>query len=93
MFSITITKTCGRADGEGDADGADGAGSWLGRGEAVGPAARSVVDTHGVTTVRWTDVRFAGMIALDQPRSGPDLFTATVRLSPDGQILEEKLGR
>jgi len=29
------------------------------------------------------------MIALDQPRSGPDLFTATVRLSPDGQILEE----
>jgi len=57
------------------------------------PAARSVVDAHGVTTVRWTDVRFVGMIALDQPRSGPDLFTATVRLSPDGQILEEKLGR
>jgi LexA-binding, inner membrane-associated putative hydrolase len=57
------------------------------------PAARSVIDSHGITTVRWTDVRFAGGVGgLDQrgPRSG--LFTATVRIGPDGQILAEGLG-
>jgi hypothetical protein len=58
------------------------------------PAARSVVDAHGIVTVRWTDMRFAGgVVALDQPGSGPDLFTATVRMSADGQILEQRLGR
>ena len=57
------------------------------------PAARSAVDAHGVTTVRWTDVRFAGgSLALDQqgPRTNP--FTATVRIAPDGQILDQFLG-
>ena len=58
------------------------------------PAARSAVDAHGVTTVRWTDVRFVGgPMALDQPAARGLPFTATVRISPDGQIREEKLGR
>ena len=58
------------------------------------PAARSALDAHGVTTVRWTDVRFAaGGVALDQRRPGLDMFTATVRVGGDGQILLERLGR
>ncbi len=58
------------------------------------PAARFSVDSHGVTTVRWTDVRFAGgTFGLDQasPRAGP--FTANVRISADGHVLDESLGR
>jgi len=58
------------------------------------PAARSVVDARGVTTVRWTDVRFVvGMPTLDQPKPGPDIFTATVRIGADGRVLQETLGR
>jgi inner membrane protein len=57
------------------------------------PAARSAVDSHGITTVRWTDMRFVGgVLALDQPAPGTGLFTATVRIAPDGTILEELLG-
>jgi hypothetical protein len=57
------------------------------------PAARSAVDPQGVTTVRWTDMRFAGgSFALDQqgPRTNP--FTATVRIGADGRVLDEFLG-
>ncbi len=57
------------------------------------PAARSAVDSKGVTTVRWTDMRFVGgVVSLDQaaPRGG--LFTATVRIAADGRVLEESLG-
>ena len=58
------------------------------------PAARSAVDAHGITTVRWSDMRFAGgPFALDQPGPRTIPFTATVRMSPDGQVLEESLGR
>jgi len=58
------------------------------------PAARSALDAHGVTTVRWTDVRFAtGGVALEQRRPGPNFFTATVSVGPDGRILQEGLGR
>jgi membrane-bound metal-dependent hydrolase YbcI (DUF457 family) len=58
------------------------------------PAARSAVDQHGVTTVRWSDMRFAGgPFALDQPAPRGNIFTATVRIGPDGQVVEEKLGR
>jgi membrane-bound metal-dependent hydrolase YbcI (DUF457 family) len=58
------------------------------------PAARSSVDANGVTTVRWTDVRFAGgVFALDQPSPRANPFTATVRVAADGRILEERLGR
>jgi membrane-bound metal-dependent hydrolase YbcI (DUF457 family) len=57
------------------------------------PAARSAVDAHGVTTVRWTDVRFAGgVVSVDQPTPRTGLFTATVRIAPDGRVLEESLG-
>src|SRR5262249_35915153 len=55
---------------------------------------RSAVDPHGLTTVRWTDVRFvAGGVAVDQRRPGPDIFTATVQIDTGGQILRERLGR
>jgi hypothetical protein len=57
------------------------------------PAARTAVDPHGVTTVRWTDMRFAGgTFALDQqgPRANP--FTATVRIGTDGKVTEQFLG-
>jgi membrane-bound metal-dependent hydrolase YbcI (DUF457 family) len=58
------------------------------------PAARSAIDPHGVTTVRWTDVRFAsGGLALEQRRPGSSFFTATVTVGTDGQILQERLGR
>jgi membrane-bound metal-dependent hydrolase YbcI (DUF457 family) len=58
------------------------------------PAARSAVDAHGVTTVRWTDMRFTGStIGGDQPINRTNLFTATVRIDAGGQILEERLGR
>jgi membrane-bound metal-dependent hydrolase YbcI (DUF457 family) len=57
------------------------------------PAARSAVDTDGGTTVRWTDMRFAGgAFALDQPGPRTNPFTATVRLGADGRVLEESLG-
>lgn len=58
------------------------------------PAARSAVDAHGITTVRFTDMRFAGgVVALDQPAGRANPFTAMVRIGADGQILEESLGR
>jgi membrane-bound metal-dependent hydrolase YbcI (DUF457 family) len=58
------------------------------------PAARSAVDPHGVTTVRWSDMRFAGgPFSLDQPAPRGNVFTAAVRLAPDGRILEQTLGR
>jgi membrane-bound metal-dependent hydrolase YbcI (DUF457 family) len=58
------------------------------------PAARSAVDPHGDTTVRWTDVRFAGgAIGLDQPAPRALPFTASVRIAADGHVIEEKLGR
>jgi membrane-bound metal-dependent hydrolase YbcI (DUF457 family) len=58
------------------------------------PAARSSVDPKGITTVRWTDVRFAGgVMGLDQPAPRAGLFTATVKVAPDGTILEQALGR
>ena len=57
------------------------------------PAARSAIDKDQVTTVRWTDVRFAGgPVALDQRGGRSSIFTATVRVAPDGNILEQFLG-
>ena len=57
------------------------------------PAARTAVDSRGITTVRFTDVRFAGGVTgLDQPAPRGGLFTATVRIGTDGRVLEEILG-
>ena len=57
------------------------------------PAARSASDAHGVTTVRWTDMRFAGgPFGLDDRRQGPGPFTATVRVDADGRVIAQSLG-
>jgi hypothetical protein len=58
------------------------------------PAARSAIDAHAITTVRWSDMRFAGgMPGLDERGSRAIPFTATVRIGTEGQVLEERLGR
>jgi membrane-bound metal-dependent hydrolase YbcI (DUF457 family) len=58
------------------------------------PAARSFLDpATGVTTVRWTDVRFAAGLTLDQRLGRSSLFQATVRVDPDGRVLDERLGQ
>jgi membrane-bound metal-dependent hydrolase YbcI (DUF457 family) len=58
------------------------------------PAARSVVDQKGVTTVRWTDIRFtSGPMAPSQSLRPVNMFTATIRIGPDSRILQETLGR
>ena len=58
------------------------------------PAARRIVDQRtGVTTVRWTDMRFAAGLTLDQRVGRGSLFTASVRLAPDGRVLEAQLGQ
>ena len=31
--------------------------------------------------------------SLDEPRPGPDIFTAIVRIGTDGRVLQERLGR
>jgi inner membrane protein len=55
------------------------------------PAARSFADPRtGETTVRWNDMRFATGLNVDQ--RARELFTATVRLSSDGRVIEQKLG-
>ena len=57
------------------------------------PAARWFTDrATGVTTVRWTDVRFVTGLAIDQRGGGTGLFTATVRLDRDGRAISAKLG-
>lgn len=58
------------------------------------PAARSVLEEDGSTTVRWMDMRFAPGPAT--PRVSPDrrsLFSAMIRVASDGRILDERLGR
>jgi membrane-bound metal-dependent hydrolase YbcI (DUF457 family) len=58
------------------------------------PAARSALDPHGVATVRWSDMRFAGGIAgFEQPTRSATPFTAIVRIGADGQIVEERIIR
>ena len=57
------------------------------------PAARWFTDrTTGETTVRWTDMRFATGLSIDQ-RARDTLFTATVKLDPAGRIASETLAR
>ena len=55
------------------------------------PAARSFSDPRtGETTVRWNDMRFATGLNIDQ--RARELFTATVRLGPDGRVISQTLG-
>ena len=56
------------------------------------PAARSVVASDGGATVRWSDLRFASDTTLNLRERAPNLFTATVQLSPDGQVIRQRLG-
>ena len=58
------------------------------------PAARSAIDAQGATTVRWTDMRFAGAVGPgDQALTRSTLFTAMVRIDARGQVVQERLGR
>jgi len=58
------------------------------------PAVRTFVDPDGVTTVRWEDMRFADLTTSpNRPNQRSNLFTAIVRIGPDGRVLEERLGQ
>jgi membrane-bound metal-dependent hydrolase YbcI (DUF457 family) len=58
------------------------------------PVARSAVDRTGVTTVRWNDGRFlGGTFTLEEAARRPGPFSLIIRVSPDGQILQEEMGR
>ena len=58
------------------------------------PAARWFTDPRtGETTVRWTDMRFAAGLTLDQRTAQSNLFTVTARRDRDGRLIEEKLGQ
>jgi len=56
------------------------------------PAAGWVVDRGGITTVRWRDMRFITGPTPNPAPGGNALFTATVRLAPDGRVIDEHLG-
>lgn len=57
------------------------------------PAARSFTDPRtGESTVRWTDMRFAAGLTLDQRVGRASLFTVTVRLDKDGRVVDEEFG-
>ena len=55
------------------------------------PAVRTTVDATGVTTVQWDDMRFSPIPPVRGLRRS-SLFTAVVRIAPDGRIVLEKLG-
>jgi membrane-bound metal-dependent hydrolase YbcI (DUF457 family) len=58
------------------------------------PAVRVLVDGDGITTVRWTDMRFArGEAGADLRDRREEFFTATVRLDRGGRIVDQRLGR
>jgi len=58
------------------------------------PAVRVLVDGDGITTVRWSDMRFTGGEGgADLRERREEFFTATVRLDRDGRIVDQRLGR
>ena len=57
------------------------------------PAVRTFTDPGGVTTVRWNDVRFVAGVWPGDVQRRADLFSALVRVGPDGRVIEERLGR
>ena len=58
------------------------------------PAVRSFVGRDSVTTVSWMDMRFAGgpqpprSADRARERAAADLFGATVRIAPTGEVLD-----
>jgi hypothetical protein len=57
------------------------------------PAARTFEDAQGLTTVRWTDMRFTGgLVSADAP-TRPNAFSVTVRVDAQGHIVAEEMGR
>ena len=59
------------------------------------PTVRNAANVDGTTTVRFTDLRFAGPLGpggggLDSPRNA--FFMVTVVLGADGRIVEQRLG-
>ena len=58
------------------------------------PAARWVLNQRtAVVTVKWTDMRFASGMTIDQRVGRGNLFGATVRVDADGRILDQQLGQ
>jgi hypothetical protein len=58
------------------------------------PAARALTDDRGLTTVRFSDMRFAaGLIAIEQPVRRATPFSVLVRVDASGRVVEETLGR
>ena len=58
------------------------------------PAARSITDDHGTSTVRFSDMRFAaGLVALEQPVRRPSPFSVLIRLDRTGRVIEQSLAR
>jgi inner membrane protein len=56
------------------------------------PAARTAHDPAGAATVRFTDVRFVGSTPIDQRGPRSQLFTATIRFNPQGNVVSQTLG-
>jgi inner membrane protein len=56
------------------------------------PAARSLVDTSGAATVRWSDMRFVASPIGERRPLNSNLFSVRVRLDPAGQVVEAKFG-
>ncbi len=58
------------------------------------PAARAITDAQGVSTVRFSDMRFAaGLVALEQPVRRATPFSLLVRLDQSGSVIEQSLSR
>jgi hypothetical protein len=55
------------------------------------PDAAASADAGPITTVRFTDLRFA-VIDPDRDIRRPAPFTVTVKLGPEHEILQERLG-
>jgi inner membrane protein len=56
------------------------------------PAVRTLAEAGGATTVRWTDMRFAGgLVSLNRPPPRPSPFTVVVRVGPSGRILSQDM--
>jgi inner membrane protein len=58
------------------------------------PAARTFVDSSGVASVRWADMRFVGsMLPFGNGSRPADRLTALVRIGPDGRVIDEEFSQ